>query len=168
MHSRYFWVTTRCQMLSCLQVQKCIEQFVSILQNLPSKISRISILLFPAYIQTLGGNVFFPELSLRFHSLYMLTRQTSKTFFFGLALAESSSAWCSTWQEGWWLLCYLSVQNIVVDHPEAEAEAGGRWWSREEIASVSEVLSGEELKSDEENSDLPLSPKFPSLCSSST
>lgn len=83
----------------------------------------------------------------------MLTSPTSKTFFFGVTRVESSSAWRSAWQEGWRLLHCQSVQNIVVDH--LEAETGGRWWSREEIASILKVLSGE-VKAEEENSDLPL------------
>ena len=49
--------------------------------------------------------------------------QDSKTFFLGLAWAESSSAWCSAWQEGRWLLCCHTMQSAVVDH--LEAETGG-------------------------------------------
>lgn len=37
----------------------------------------------------------------------------------------------------------------MVDH--REAEAGGRWWSREETASILKVLSGGEVKAEEEN-----------------
>lgn len=146
-----FWVTTWCQVLFWLQVQRCRGQMIPILKDLPSKTSRSSISLSPAYIRTSRGNAFFPELSHQLYSFFMLTSPTSKTFFFGVTWAESSSAWRTAWQEGWRLLHCQSVQNIVVDH--LEAETGGRWWSREEIASILKVLSGE-VKAKEENSDL--------------
>ena len=52
----------------------------------------------------------------------------SKTFFFGLAWAESSSAWCSAWQEGRWLLCCHPMQSAVVDHLEAVEHRGSSFY----------------------------------------